>query len=330
MESSAPGLVGQFLAIDWEAIWSGLLHHYSSVTWAFLLDIATDYGVFLVSALGLFVLFAAGQYSLGHAGMVGIAAYASAILVVKVGVPFWPSLPLSGAAGLLAGLVYYYLLGMRLSGFYLAIATFAVGEAMITFWLSVDYFGGALGFHGIPLDSKWPSVLLVVLLVLFGLWRLEKSRFWLAFLAIRESPIVAGAMGVNVARTKMLAWSIGGFITGIGGNLHAHRVTIISPVEFSLNLTFILLLGVLLGGLRTFWGTVAGGAFVYFMPWLTTTDEPRFRLMLYGMTVVLLLVFRPGGLLPAGAPKARTAEDLRRIADKASAKPQGSTAPGAD
>ncbi len=330
MESPSPDLIGQFLGIDWEAMWSGLLHHYSSVTWAFLLDIATDYGVFLVSALGLFVLFAAGQYSLGHAGMVGIAAYTSAFFVVKVGIPFWPSLPLSGAAGLLAGLVYYYLLGMRLSGFYLAIATFAVGEAMITFWLSVDYFGGALGFHGIPLDSKWPSVLIVVLIVLFGLSRLEKSRFWLAFLAIRESPIVAGAMGVNVARTKMLAWSVGGFITGIGGNLYAHRVTIISPVEFSLNLTFVLLLGVLLGGLRTFWGTVAGGAFVYFMPWLTTTDEPRYRLMLYGMTVVLLLVFRPGGLLPAGAPKARTAEDLRRIADKASAKPQGSTAPGAD
>ena len=102
MESPSPDLIGQFLAIDWEATWSALLYHYSSVTWAFLLDIATDYGVYLVSALGLFVLFAAGQYSLGHAGMVGIAAYASAILVVKVGIPFWPSLPLSGAAGLLA------------------------------------------------------------------------------------------------------------------------------------------------------------------------------------------------------------------------------------
>ena len=330
MEAAGPDLIEQLLGISWEATWQGLVQHYATVTWAFLLDLAVDYGVFLVSALGLFVLFAAGQYSIGHAGLVGIAAYASAVFVVKLGVPFWPSLPLSGLAGLLAGLVYYYLLGMRLSGFYLAIATFAVSEALVTVWLSVDYLGGALGFPAIPLRSEWPSVLIVVSVVLFGLWRLEKSRFWLNFLAIRESAVVAGAMGVNVAGTKMLAWAVGGFITGIGGNLHAHRVTIIWPGEFSLQFTFILLLGVVLGGLRTFWGTVAGAAFVYFVPWLTTTDEPRYRLMLYGLTIVLVLIFRPGGLLPAGAPKARTAEDLRRIADKASAKPQGSTAPGAD
>jgi branched-chain amino acid transport system permease protein len=321
----SPEAIQHFLGIDWEATWRDLALHYSSITWAFVLDIVVDYGVYLVSAFGLFILFAAGQYSLGHAGLVGIAAYSTAVMVVKFGVPFWLSLPLSGLAGLLAGIIYYYLLGARLSGFYLAIATFAVSEALVTLWLSTDYLGGALGMHGIPLASQWHTVLIVVAIVIFGLWRLQKSRFWLAFLAIRESPIVAGAMGVNVAGTRMLAWGIGGFITGIGGNLWAHRVTIIAPPEFSLNLTFILLLGVLLGGLRTFWGTVAGGAFVYFVPWLTTTDEPRYRLMLYGLTIVLVLVFRPGGLLPVGAPKKRTVEDLRRIAEQAAAPPGAKT-----
>jgi branched-chain amino acid transport system permease protein len=321
----SPEAIQHFLGIDWEATWRDLALHYSSITWAFVLDIVVDYGVYLVSAFGLFILFAAGQYSLGHAGLVGIAAYSTAVMVVKFGVPFWLSLPLSGLAGLLAGIIYYYLLGARLSGFYLAIATFAVSEALVTLWLSTDYLGGALGMHGIPLASQWHTVLIVVAIVIFGLWRLQKSRFWLSFLAIRESPIVAGAMGVNVAGTRMLAWGIGGFITGIGGNLWAHRVTIIAPPEFSLNLTFILLLGVLLGGLRTFWGTVAGGAFVYFVPWLTTTDEPRYRLMLYGLTIVLVLVFRPGGLLPVGAPKKRTVEDLRRIAEQAAASPGAKT-----
>ena len=322
MDTASPDFLGQLLGINWEATIRAFLLHYSSVTWAFLLDLFVDYCVYLVSALGLFVLFAAGQYSLGHAGLVGIAAYATGILVVKLGVPFWPSLPLSGLAGLLAGLIYYYLLGARLSGFYLAIATFAVGEALVTLWLNTGYLGGALGFHGIALRSEWDTVLIVVLIVVFGLWRLEKSRFWLAFLAVRESEAVAGAMGVNVAGTKMLAWSVAGFITGLGGNLWAHRVTIIAPPEFSLNLTFILLFGVLLGGMRTFWGTVLGGAFVYFVPWLTTTDEPRYRLMLYGLTIVVLLVFRPGGLMPAGAPTRRTVEDLRRIAASASRPPE--------
>ena len=186
---------------------------------------------------------------------------------------------------------------------------------------NIDYIGGALGLHGIPLRSEWPEVLIVVLIVIFALWRLEKSRFWLAFQAVRESPLIAGAMGINVTRTKLLAWAIGGFITGIGGNLHAHRVTILAPPEFSVNLTIILLLGVLLGGLRTFWGTVVGGAFVYFMPWLTTTDEPRFRLMIYGATIVILMVFFPRGLMPAGAPRARTAGDLRRLAEAQSLPP---------
>ncbi len=326
MDTLTPDFLERLLGLSWEATWRGLVLHYSSVTWLFLLDLTVDYGIYLVSALGCFVLFAAGQYSLGHAGMVGITAYSSAVLVVKLGIPFWLSLPLSGLAGSFAGFLYWYLLGLRLTGFYLAISTFAIGEALITVWLTTEYVGGALGFPGIPLRAEWPPVLIVVLIVMFALWRLEKSRFWLAFQAIRESPLVAGSMGVNVKRTKLLAWVIGGFITGLGGNLWAHRVTILYPPEFGVNLTFILLLGVLLGGLRTFWGTVAGAAFVYFMPWLTTTDEPRFRLMLYGMTIVLLMVFMPRGLMPAGAPKARTAEDLRRMAEAAPPPPRATVA----
>tara|TARA_B100000686_G_C16757606_1_gene956561 strand:- start:1257 stop:2231 length:975 start_codon:yes stop_codon:yes gene_type:complete len=318
MESILLDWLNQIFEIDWQSMFYGLGQHYATVTWAFLLDLLVDYGVYLVSALGLFVLFAAGQFSLGHAGLVGITSYSTGILVVKFGVPFWLSLPLSGITGIAAGLIYYYLLGRRLALFYLAIATFAVSEALVTLWLSIDYLGGALGFHGIPLKSEWHSVAIVLCIIIFCLWRFEKSRFWPAFLAIRESPIVAGAMGVNVEGMKMLAWSIGGFITGIGGNLWAHRVTIISPIDFSLNLTFVLILGVLLGGMRTFWGTIAGGAFIYFMPWLTTTDEPRYTLMFYGLTIVILLIVRPGGLLPAGAPKARTVEDLQKISTKAS------------
>jgi branched-chain amino acid transport system permease protein len=312
--SPGPDFIERLLQISWDATWQGLSAHYAEVTWAFLLDILVDYGVYLVSALGLFVLFVAGQYSLGHAGLVGIGAYATAVLVVKLGVPFWLSLPLSGIAGMLAGFTYCFLLGFRLSGFYLAIGTFAFAEALITFWLSSDFFGGALGFPKIPLRSNWLNTAIVVAVVLFLVWRLERSRFWLAFQAVRESPIVAGAMGVDVRRTKLLAWGIGGFLTGIGGNLFAHRVTILTPIDFGVAMTLVLLLGVLLGGLRTFWGTVAGGAFVYFMPWLTTTDEPRARLMLYGIIIVVLMVFRPGGLLPAGAPRARSAEDLKRLA----------------
>ena len=317
MDPVTPDILERLLDITWSATWRGLVLHYSGLTWAFALDLFTDYGVYLVSTLGLFVMFAAGQVSLGHAGLVGITAYSSAVLVVKFGTPFWLAVPLSGVSGALAGLVYCYLLGLRLTGFYLAIGTFAFGEALITVWLNSEYLGGAIGFVGIPLKSTALPVFAIIVILIFALWRLEKSRFWLAFQAIRESQVVAGAMGINVKRTKLLAWGIGGFITGIGGSLHAHRVTVLSPTEFSVFLSIVFVLGVLLGGLRTFWGTVLGGAFVYFVPWLTTTDEPRFRLMFYGIIIVLVMVFMPRGLLPAGAPKARSVEDLQRMAEAA-------------
>lgn len=297
--------------LDLDALVAGLQAHYAGVTPVFLLDLATDYGVFLVAALGLYILMSAGQVSLGHAGMLGIAAYAAAVLAVKLGLPFWLSLPLSGVVGLAAGAAYFGLLGLRLGGFYLAIGTFAVGEMLITIWLNSDYLGGAIGFIGIPLVSRWPVVLPVALFTLFLVWRLEQSRFGLAFRAVRDNQRVAGAMGVDVRRTKLLAWLVGGFVTGLAGCLHAHRVTVLSPQEFGFYFSLTLLLAVLIGGLRTFWGTCLGAAIVYFVPWLTTTDEPRDRLMLYGIVIVLLMIFRPQGLIP------QTAVARRRRADAA-------------
>ena len=219
-------------------------------------------------------------------------------MAVHFALPFWLVLPLSGVVGLAAGAAYFALLGLRLGGFYLAIGTFAAGEMLITIWLNTDYLGGAIGFIGIPLVSRWPVVLPVVLVALFLVWRLDQSRFGLAFRAVRDNEVIAGPMGVDVARTKLLAWLAGGFITGLGGCLHAHRVTVLSPQEFGFYFSLTILLAVLIGGLRTFWGTCLGAAIVYFVPWLTTTDEPRDRLMLYGIVIVLLMIFRPQGLIP--------------------------------
>jgi branched-chain amino acid transport system permease protein len=141
-------------------------------------------------------------------------------------------------------------------------------------------------------------VLVIVLPVtFFVLWRIENSRFGLAFRALRDNALVAGSMGVDVARTRMLAWMIGGFVTGVAGCLHAHRVTVLTPTEFGIYVSVTILMGPLLGGLRSFWGTVLGSAVVYFGPWLTTTSEPRDRLMFYGALIVLLMVLRPQGLL---------------------------------
>lgn len=274
-----------------------IVDHFSSLTWGFAVDLATDYGVFLVAALALYLLMSAGQVSLGHAAMVGISAYAAGVLAVNFGVPFWATIFLSGVVGLASGVLYCFLLGWRLGGFYLAIGTFAIGEMLINIWLNTSYLGGAIGFSGIPLETRWPVLLIILPILFFALWRIENSRFGLAFRAVRDNQVVAGSMGVNVARTKMLVWMIAGFITGVAGCLHAYRVTVLTPTEFGIYISVTILMAPLLGGLRSFWGTVLGGAVVYFGPWLTTTSEPRDRLMFYGALIVVLMILRPQGLL---------------------------------
>lgn len=280
-----------------DALVQFFIQHFASMTGKFLLDLAVDYGVFLVGALGLYLLMYAGQVSLGHAAMIGLAAYASGVMAVKLGVPFAASLLLTGTVGVAVGALYCVLLGWRLGGFYLAIGTFALGEMMINLWLNSDYLGGAIGLSGIPLRSNWPIVLLVAIGAMLVLWRIERSHLGLAFRAIRDNATVAGSMGVNVARTKMTVWMIGGFITGVAGCLHAHRVTVLTPTEFGIYSSVTILMAPLLGGLRTFWGTVLGAAVVHFGPWITTTSEPRDRLMFYGALIVALMVWRPQGLL---------------------------------
>jgi len=278
-------------------IWQAIANHFAGITAGFLIDLATDYGVFLVGALGLYLLMSAGQVSLGHAAMIGVTAYGAGVLAVNFGMPFWLSLPLTGAIGAVVGAIYCFLLGWRLGGFYLAIGTFAIGEMLINICLNVDYLGGAIGFSSIPLQTRWPVLLFVLPIIIFALWRIENSRFGLEFRAIRDNPVVAGSMGVNVAHTKLLAWTVAGFITGIAGCLHAHRVTVLTPTEFGIYTSVTILMAPLLGGLRSFWGTMLGGAVVYFGPWLTTTSEPRDRLMFYGALIVVLMIARPEGLL---------------------------------
>jgi branched-chain amino acid transport system permease protein len=290
------------VAVGTEAgvIGRAVVEHYASFTPRFVLDLLTDYGIFLIICLGYYLLMIGGQVSLGHAGMVGIAAYASAIFAVKFGLPFWVAVPLCGLVGVLSGIVYAVLFALRLSGFYLAIGTFAFGEMLVSIWLNLDYLGGAVGFVGIPLESTSGVVLAITLLALFSVWRIEGSYFGKAFRAIRDNETVAGAMGINVRRMKIMNWMVAGCLTGIGGSLYAHRVTVLQPNDFSIYYSILIVLAALLGGLRSFWGTVLGAAIVSFMPWLITTGDPRDRLMLYGLVIVALMIFRPNGLIGMG------------------------------
>src|SRR5207247_9520629 len=119
-----------------DAIWQAIVGHFSAITPAFLLDLATDYGVFHMAALGLYVFMSAGQVSLGQAAMMGVSAYAAGVMAVNFGVPFWLCLIASGGVGLIVGSVYCFGLGWRLSGVELAIRPFALGVVVGDIWLA--------------------------------------------------------------------------------------------------------------------------------------------------------------------------------------------------
>ena len=202
------------------------------MTAAFAVDLATDYGIVLVMALGLHVMMLCGQVSLGHGGVVGIGAYAGAVMTANLGFPYVVALVLSGVAGGITGFLIANLLAVRISGLYLAIGTFAIGQALITAWINIDYVGGGIGFTQIPMLTKWPAVFIVLPIVIFAIYRLELSRFGYGFRTVAADEVLAAAMGTNVKRIKVMAWTMGCSITAIGGALHAHRVSVITPAEF--------------------------------------------------------------------------------------------------
>ena len=264
---------------------------------AFLLDIVADYAIFTVMALGLYVVLMSGQVSLGHAALFGVGAYASAVLTVNFHLPFALALPLAGVAGAGAGALVAALVARRLRGMYLAIATFALDEALITLALNSEYLGGAVGFPRIPLRTNLTVLVVVNGLLMFLLWRFERSRFGASFRAVADDDVAAATVGVNVTFMRVLAWIAGGFMTGLGGALHAHRVGIISPTEFGFSTSVAILLAPVIGGARTFWGTMLGAAVIAFLPWVLTVTEVESRLMLYGAMYVLIMIFRPEGLI---------------------------------
>src|SRR5687767_9892593 len=109
MDPVSADFLGRFADFDLDKQLRDLYLHYSAVTWAFLFDLLTDYALYLIGALGLFVLFFAGQVSLGHAGLIGITAYVAGIVSVKMGLSFYIALPAAALAGVVAGIIYWYL-----------------------------------------------------------------------------------------------------------------------------------------------------------------------------------------------------------------------------
>jgi branched-chain amino acid transport system permease protein len=212
-------------------------------------------------------------------------------------VPVVLSVPLAAMTGILAGLLIAYGMALRLKRLYLGIGTFALGEAMVVVWLNWEYVGGALGFIRIPVITDLALVYAIIAALTFLLWRFEKSHQGLAFRAVFDDELTAAAMGVNVTRVKVLAWTMGGGITAVGGALYAHSLSVIRPDNFGFGLSVLILLAPTIGGYRTFWGTFVGAAVIEFAPWILNVADPLNKRIFYGAIYVAMMIWRPDGLI---------------------------------
>ncbi|MGS0745265.1 branched-chain amino acid ABC transporter permease [Syntrophomonas erecta subsp. sporosyntropha] len=253
-------------------------------------------GINIILALGLNIITGVtGQLSMGHAGFMSLGAYTSAILSLQLGVPFW--IALLGGAFMAA--FFGFLIGiptLRLEGDYLAMVTIGFAEIIRVFFLNFEPGGKAVGLAGIPQNTNFSVVVLLVIIVIFLNARLLNSRMGRALYAIREDEIAAESCGVNTTGFKVMAFALGSFLGGLGGGLYAHYMFFINPQDFGFMKSIELLNMVVLGGMGSIPGTILGAIILTLAPELLRVVA-EYRLLFYGALLVILMIFRPNGLL---------------------------------
>jgi branched-chain amino acid transport system permease protein len=276
-------------------------------------NLATLAGIYAISAIGLNLLFGgAGQISLGHAGFVGIGAWAVAALTTEQGWPWVVAAPVAMVFAGLIGVVLGYA-ALRIEGHYLALATLAFGflfvEVMDHFLVAGVYGIPPLSVFGFDLDSArlqflgvWLAMVLVYLLSL----SFARSRVGRALAALRDDPLAAASCGVNIARAKITVFTVSAVLGGLAGALFAPYQGSVTDESFGFLLSVNLLIMIVIGGLGSPIGAVLGALFLVIVPEFGREYE-RVRLLVFGAILVAAVVLFPGGLAGVSRRIARSA-----------------------
>ena len=314
-----------------------------------LVPAAIGVGVYVILALGLNIVVGyAGLLDLGYVAFFVIGSYTVAIgssgfllsaqhqVFTTPSTTFWVLLPV---AALVAG-VFGILLGaptLRLRGDYLAIVTLGFGEIVPIVFQNIPYFFGNIGISAAPPTPigsivfanplmRFPFyylVLAMVVLVILGVSSLRGSSIGRAWIAIREDETAAAISGVNLVRTKLLAFALGAFVGGIGGALNAAFVTTIAPTDFNFSISITVLVMIVLGGLGSIPGVIVGAIILRFIDvyllnqinvalhsnpmvtenggalhFLNSADLGSAKLLIYGLILLIMILLRPQGLIP--------------------------------
>ncbi len=265
--------------------------------------------IYAVAILGLNLLTGFnGQFSLGHSAFYGIGAYTAAILMDRADVAYYWTLPAAGAVCFVVGFLFG-LPALRLHGIYLALATFALAIAMPQLLKSTPlepWTGGVQGIviikpeapFGLPLNAdQWLYyfTILVAVVMYACAVNLVRSRTGRAIMAIRDNPIAASAMGVDVALYKSLTFGVSALYTGVAGALGAIAVQFVAPDSFTFDLAIALFVGLVAGGVGSIPGTLFAGLFVLFVPNIAEQVSKGLEQAVYGVILIVVIFMMPSG-----------------------------------
>ncbi len=274
---------------------------------SYALSIATFAGINSLIAIGLCILMGyAGQVSLGQAGFYGIGAYVSAILSINFGLPVVLSFFMAAAASAISAVVLA-IPALRLKGHYLAVATLGFGEII---YVIINEWGpgGPSGFGDIPKFNLFGYVFNTPLSYYFLIWitlmlvmafsiNLINSRFGRALRSMHDSEIASNAMGVDVPTLKIKVFVLSAVYAAFGGAFYAHYVTFISPSSFSLFQSVLVLMMVVVGGITSLWGAIAGAIIITLLPEILR-EFKEYDILVYGLILISSLLFFNKGLVP--------------------------------
>ncbi len=272
--------------------------------------------VYAIAILGLNILTGFnGQFSLGHGAFYAIGAYAAAILMDRFGVPYWATLPVAAAVCFVFGVLIGFP-ALRLAGHYLALATFALALAipqLLKYRLIEGWTGGVQGIVlskpdapfefsllGQPLSpDRWLFFFtLGVTILMFWIARnLLAGRVGRALIAIRDHPIAAAAMGINLPYFKSITFGVSAAFTGIAGALGAVVVAFVAPDSFTVFLSISFLVGLVVGGLASIPAALFGAMFIQFVPNIADEISRAAPWAIYGIFLIVFMYLMPTGVM---------------------------------
>jgi branched-chain amino acid transport system permease protein len=287
----------------------------------YLMVVATTICIFAIQAVALNIVVGyVGQPNFAESAFLGIGAYAAAIMSTRYGAPFFTTIPISllvtGVVGFALGVV-----SLRLRDDFLAIVTIGLNFVVVAVFQYVPFFGGAVGIFAIPLptvagyqfgNSDFLIVGLVMLAVVVLVSRLvERSWFGGSLIAIKDSEQAAASIGIPVASYKVAAFTLSAALSGLAGSLYAPFISAVTPSSFGLSESMVILAMVFLGGVGTIRGALFGALVLGALPEVFRFTS-NYRLLVFGLVLVLVLRFQPQGLLGEDSALMRAIRRVRR------------------